>query len=200
MDELINQLVQSVRPDIVTWVIFPLAIFLARVMDVSLGTMRIIFTARGKYTLAPLLGFVEVFIWIVAVSQLVRNIHNLIAYLAYAAGFAAGTFIGLQIERRLAIGKLLLHIIVQSGGEDLAFKLHASNYGVTTMDAQGSAGAVKLIYTIINRRDLKNVEAIIHEINPKAFISVEEVNETQAGIFPVRPSLIHDSLFGRKNK
>jgi uncharacterized protein YebE (UPF0316 family) len=199
MDELINQLVKSIQPDVVTWVIFPLAIFLARVMDVSLGTMRIIFTARGKYLVAPLLGFVEVFIWIVAVSQLVRNIHNLVSYLAYAAGFAAGTFIGLQIERRLAIGKLMLHIIVQSGGEELAFKLHESNYGVTTLDAQGSAGAVKLIYTIINRRDLKDVESIIHEVNPKAFISVEEVSETQAGIFPVRPSILHNAFFIRKS-
>ncbi len=200
MDTFFNSISRYFQPDLLTWVILPLFIFFARVVDVSLGTMRIIFTSRGKYWLAPMLGFVEVFIWIVAVSQLVRNIHNLVAYLAYAAGFAAGTFLGLQIERRLAIGKLVVRIIVQTGSEELAIKLHENNCGVTVVDAHGSAGEVKLIYTIINRRDLKIVEAIINEVNPHAFVSVEEVSETHAGIFPNRPSPLQDALFGRKNK
>ncbi len=200
MDAFFDYLALNIQPDLLTWVILPLFIFAARVVDVSLGTMRIIFTSRGKYLLAPLLGFIEVFIWIVAVSQLVRNIHNLVAYLAYAAGFALGTYIGLQIERRLAIGKLILRIIVQADGEELAKQLHDASFGITVVDAHGSTGAVKLIYTIINRRDLKVVETLINTFNPRAFISVEEVSETRAGFFPTRPSALRDVMFGRKNK
>jgi len=200
MDEFFAYINRTYQPDLVTWVIMPLFIFVARVVDVSLGTMRIVFTSRGKYLLAPILGFVEVFIWIVAVSQLVRNIHSLVAYLAYAAGFALGTFLGLQIERRLAMGKLVLRIILQEGGEELARLLHASGHGATVVDAHGSTGSVKLIYTIIERRDLKEVENLIMKDNPRAFLSVEEISETRAGYFPNRPTPLRDALFGRKNK
>jgi len=200
MDQFFAYINQTYQPDLVTWVIMPLFIFVARVVDVSLGTIRIVFTSRGKYLLAPILGFIEVFIWIVAVSQLVRNIHSLVAYLAYAAGFALGTFLGLQIERRLAMGKLVLRIIVQEAGDDLARLLHDSGHGITVVDAHGSTGSVKLIYTIIERRDLKEVEDLIVKGNPRAFLSVEEISETRAGYFPNRPTPLRDALFGRKNK
>ena len=72
------------------WVVLPLIIFIARIFDVTLGTIRIIFVARGKRNLAPVLGFFEVLIWIVVISQLVQNLESFTAYIGYAAGFAAG--------------------------------------------------------------------------------------------------------------
>ena len=105
-----------------------------------------------------------------------------------------------QIERRLAMGKLVLRIIVQEGGDNLARLLHESGHGITVVDAHGSTGAVKLIYTIIERRDLKEVEDLILKDNPRAFLSVEEISETRAGYFPNRPTPLRDALFGRKNK
>jgi hypothetical protein len=84
-----------------TWVILPLIVFLVRLTDVTLGTMRIIFVARGRKYLAPLLGFIEVFIWITVVSQIVRGAQNIVAYLAYAAGFAVGNYVGMIVEERL---------------------------------------------------------------------------------------------------
>src|SRR4030042_6553710 len=90
--------------NIYIWLVLPLMVFFARLTDVSLGTLRIIFISRGKRNVAPILGFVEVFIWITIVSQIVSHAHNLLAYLAYAAGFATGAYIGMFIEGRLAIG------------------------------------------------------------------------------------------------
>ena len=84
----------QVNSELYIWVLLPVMVFFARVADVTLGTMRIIFISRGKRNLAPLLGFVEVFIWITIVSQIVSNAHNLLAYLAYAAGFATGSLPG----------------------------------------------------------------------------------------------------------
>ena len=171
------------------WVILPIIVFFARLTDVSLGTLRIIYTSRGKRNVAPFLGFVEVFIWIVVVAQIVKNAHSFTAYLGYAAGFAAGTFVGMKIEERLAIGTLVLRIILQQGSEELAARLRADDFGVTTVSGEGISGPVKLLYTVIKRKDLPKVSAIIHSINPKAFYSVEEVRLSESGIFPASPPI-----------
>lgn len=170
--------------DLSSWGYLPLLIFLARVIDVSLGTLRIIFTARGRRYLAPLLGFVEVFIWIVAVSQITREANNLLAYLAYAAGFAAGNYVGIWLDNRLGIGTLLVRAILSNGGNQAADLLHQAGYGVTSLIGQGSTGPVQLIYTIIRRKDLTEVINLIHRVQPHAFLTVEEIRSAQQGIFP----------------
>ena len=95
------------------WVGLPLLIFLARVFDVTLGTMRIIFTSRGLRNWAPILGFIETFVWIVAVSSIVKHAQNVVAYAGYAAGFATGTYVGMLIESRLAMGTITLRAIIR---------------------------------------------------------------------------------------
>lgn len=182
-----------------SWVLLPLLIFLARVVDVTLGTLRIIFIARGKKYLAPLLGFVEVFIWIAIVAQIVRGANSIVTYLAYAAGFAAGNYIGMYIEDRLAIGTLVVRVIVQNHTEALISNLHAAGFGVTSVDGQGAVAPVKLIYSIVKRRDLPAVVSIIHQSHPKAFLSIEEARSTQEGVFPVHQRQKF-ALFERKGK
>jgi len=182
------------------WVILPLLVFFARVVDVTLGTIRIIFVSRGKKYLAPLLGFVEVFIWVAVIAQITRGAHNIVAYLAYASGFAAGNFIGMYIEDRLAIGTLVLRIIIPNDADTLIGLLRASGFGVTSVDAEGATGAVKLIYTIVMRRDLANVADIIHKTRPNAFFTIEELRSAQEGVFPRRNAYRVDTLFWRKSK
>lgn len=167
-----------------TWIGLPLLIFVARIVDVSLGTMRIIFTSRGQRNLAPLLGFVEVFIWIVIVSQITRQANNIIAYLGYAAGFAAGNYVGMWIENRLAIGTLVVRTILPQGGEQVAALLHDAGYGVTTVSGHGSSGPVQLIYTVVQRKYLADAIGLIYQANPKAFLTVEEARTVHEGIFP----------------
>ncbi len=167
------------------WVVLPLMVFFARVTDVTLGTMRIIFVSRGKRNVAPILGFFEVFIWITVVSQIVSHAHNLLAYVAYAAGFAVGNYVGMYIENRLAIGTQIVLAVVQDHASQLVTHLRASGYGVTSVDASGANGAVSMIYTIVRRRNLDTVLSIIHESHPNAFLSIQEVSSTQSGIFPI---------------
>lgn len=167
-----------------TWVFLPLLVFASRVADVTLGTLRIIFTSRGRRNLAPLLGFVEVLIWIIMVSQIVRNAHSLTAYIGYAAGFATGTYVGILIEERMAIGTLVLRIILAKGADELSSALRAAGFGVTSVSGDGAKGAVKLLYTIIQRKKLKTVTGIIHKTCPGAFFSVEEVHSSEMGVFP----------------
>ncbi len=172
------------------WVILPVLIFIARIIDVSLGTMRIIFTSRGLQKLAPLLGFIEVFIWIIATSQLVKHAQNVAAYLGYAAGFAAGNYVGMYLENRLAIGTVTLRAIIRRDPAELIQRLHDSGFGITTVDGQGSAGEVKIVYSTIKRRDLPAVMAIFHETLPGAFLSIEEVRSTEQGVFPATKNLV----------
>jgi uncharacterized protein YebE (UPF0316 family) len=183
------------------WVILPLIVFLARFVDVTLGTMRIIFLSRGRKFLAPALGFVEVFIWITVVSQIVGGAkNNLLAYFAYAAGFAVGNYFGMVLEDKLAIGTLVIRAILPRDGNSLIGRLREEGYGVTFVEGHGASGAVILIYTIVMRKELEQVVDIIHEVSPKAFFTVEELRSVQQGIFPVRASRMHGDLFGRKKK
>ena len=166
------------------WVILPFVVFFARVADVTLGTLRIIFTSRGRRNVAPLLGFVEVFIWIVIVGQIVKNAHSLTAYIGCAAGFATGTFIGMLIEERMAMDTLVLRIILAKGADELTSALRAAGFGVTSVNGEGGLGPVKLLYTIVQRKKLSIVTSIIHQNCPGAFFSVEEVQSSEMGIFP----------------
>lgn len=183
-----------------SWVILPLIVFLARVIDVGLGTMRIIFISRGKRVLAPLLGFVEVFIWITIVSQIVRGAQNIAAYFAYAAGFAVGNFIGMYLEDKLAIGTLVIRVILPTDGDSLIERLQAEGYGITHVRGNGASGPVRLIYTVVMRKELARVVNIIQSTHPKAFFTVEELRSVQQGIFPVRASARPDMFFHRKSK
>ncbi len=195
-----------VGSDVFRWVILPLLIFLARILDVSLGTIRIVFVSRGLKYLAPVIGFIEVIIWLLAIRVIMQNLNNFACYFAYGAGFAMGTFIGLQIEKRIAIGNSIIRIITQKDATQLIDYLRSQGFGVTHMDAQGIKGKVNVIYMIIKRQDFEKVTQIINKFNPKAFFTVEDVCMVSAGTFPLRRSrlshipLIGSFMFWRKGK
>jgi uncharacterized protein YebE (UPF0316 family) len=182
------------------WVGLPLLVFFARVVDVTLGTLRIIFTSRGKKALAPLLGFVEVFIWVSVISEITKGAHNIVAYLAYAGGFAAGNYIGMLIEDKLAIGMLVVRAIIPGSVQELTKTLGAKGYGITRVDAHGSQGPVNLIYTIVMRKNLPEVADIIQKAHPTAFFTVEELRSAEHGVFPRPLPGPRDALFRRKTK
>ena len=180
------------------WVGLPLLIFLARVFDVTLGTLRIIFTSRGLRKLAPLLGFVETFVWIMAVSSLVKHAQNVAAYVGYAGGFATGTFVGMFLENKLAMGTVTVRAIIRRDPKELIQALLAAGYGFTTVDGEGSIGEVKIIYTTFKRQDLPVVIDIFHRTLPGAFLSVEEVRSTEQGVFPLSKNNIARKLSVKK--
>jgi len=170
--------------DLFKWVILPLLIILSRIIDVTLGTIRIIYIARGMKYLAPLFGFFEILIWLVAIGQIMRNLTNPLYYIAYAVGFTLGNFVGILVEERLAIGNAVIRIITQKDSDSLIDRLRAEGYGVTVLNALGSTGMVKVIFTIVKRKDLDEVIAHVREFNPRAFFSVEDVRTASEGIFP----------------
>jgi uncharacterized protein YebE (UPF0316 family) len=173
-----------VSPEILTYVILPILIFLARICDVSLGTIRVIFISKGIRYLAPIIGFFEVIIWLLAIGQIMNNLTNFIAYIAYGAGFAAGTYIGMVIEEKISLGLVSVRIITKKDPQELIQYLRSHNYGVTSLDGEGGTGKVKMVFTIIKRQDLLHVVGIIKQFHPNAFYSVDDVKSVGEGIFP----------------
>lgn len=185
------------------WVVLPLLIFLARISDQTIGTLRLIFLSKGQKRLAPFLGFFEVIIWLIAVSQIMKHLDNILCYVAYGGGFAMGNYIGMVIEEKLSIGNVLVRIIPKIDTSELISYLRNNNYGVTSVEAEGAKGKVNIIFTIIKRKDVEHVVSIINRFNPNAFYTIEEVKAINEGIFKKnRSKTIFDSLsFGlKKNK
>ena len=166
------------------WVILPILIFLARITDVTLGTMRIISLSRGLRRVAPILGFFEMLIWLLAIRQLFNHLNNPVCYLAFAGGFSTGVYTGMYIEHKMAMGLRLLRIITRYDSSNLIRILREEGYGLTTIDAEGNQGQVKILFTLVKRRDLSNVLNYVRENNPNAFYTVEDVRSAGQGIFP----------------
>jgi len=174
-----------ISPDIYTWLIIPLLIFLARIFDVSIGTIRILFISRGKKYLAPIMGFCEVLIWLLAIGQIMRNLTNVLCYVAYAGGFATGTYVGLWIEEKLAVGLMMIRVVTTRDASPLIEHLSKEAFGVTHVAARGVTGKVRIVFTIIKRSDLSRVIGIIRQFNPNAFYSTEDVRSVSKEVFPL---------------
>lgn len=175
--------------DVYPWLL-PVLIFFGRIFDVSLGTLRIIFVSKGEKYKAPLIGFFEVFIWVVVISQILTRADSLLAYLSYAGGYAAGNYMGILLEKRIAYGIVLCRIYTQKDGMDLVRKLNRKNYGATLTQGQGSANEIHIVETVIDRKEMKHLEGILTDFDSNIFYVVEDVRTKQNGIFPKRRNIL----------
>ena len=155
-----------------------LIIFSLRLADQSLGTMRALLVTKNKPIYAALIGLVESAIWIVAISQVIKDIDDPVLIGAYAAGFAAGTILGTYIERIVGVGNIVVRVFTASNSPSVAETLRDNGHGVTVIEGEGKEGPVKIYLCIIPRRKLKSVLAMIEEINPNAYITTDMANPT----------------------
>jgi uncharacterized protein YebE (UPF0316 family) len=165
--------------------LLPLLIFVAELCVVTISTLRIIFVSRGRKYLAPLLGFFEITVWLFAIGQIMQNLNDLSCYLAFAGGFTLGNFLGVIVEKKLALGSLVVRIITHKDTTDLIERLQSADYGVTRIDAEGSTGPVQVVLTVIKRRELDRVLGIIHRFDSRVFYSIDDLQSAAEGIAPV---------------
>jgi uncharacterized protein YebE (UPF0316 family) len=158
------------------YLILPLFIFCLRICDVTLDTMRIIFMTKGYRTLAPIIGFFEILIWIVAITRIMQNLNSWVSYVAYAAGFATGNYVGMLLDEKLAIGHELIRVITKVEAGDLASALRSAGYGVTAVKATGMQGDVGILFIIVNRKNQKHAIEIIERHTPNAFFTIENIH------------------------
>jgi uncharacterized protein YebE (UPF0316 family) len=157
------------------YLILPLLIFLARIVDVSMDTIRLIFIARGFKKFAPLIGFFQVLVWIITITRIMANLDNWTCYVAYAAGFAAGNFTGMILEEKLALGVEMIRVITQRKADNLISALKDNGFPVTTVNATGSFGEVSVLYIIVSRKYISKVLDLIRHYNPRAFYTIEDI-------------------------
>lgn len=159
-----------------SYFLLPLLIFLARITDVSINTIRIIYVLGGRRVTATMLGFFESFIWLMAIRQIFEHLDNWICYVAYPAGFALGIFVGMIIEERIAYGKVIVRIITRRDVKDLIQYLNTQQNRYTHVDAEGPDGHENLVFTVIEREHLDGLLHHLKVILPSAFYTVEKVN------------------------
>lgn len=162
-----------------------LQIMFLRVIDVSMGTFRTLMTVQGKKYIAGLMGFIEVTIWVFAISTVFRNLDNIYNVLGYSTGFALGTMLGITIEQKIGSGFLQFHIISLQFTDKIADTLRMNKIGVTILPGEGGRGGVAMLIVLISRKREKEVMEIINEIDPDAFISVQSANAYR-GYVPTR--------------
>ena len=169
-----------------SFIILPIMIFFARVCDVSLGTIRIIFISKGIKYLAPLIGFFEILIWLLAIGQIMQNLTNVYYYLFYAGGFATGNLIGIMLDEKLSIGTVSIRIITRRNADNLIEALRKKHIRITLVDAKGTNGPVKILFSIVKRQNVQKVIRTVKKYNPNAFYSIEDIRSVEEAVFPMK--------------
>jgi len=164
-------------------VLLALGIFALRVGDMSLDTIRVLFVVRGRKKLAWILGFFQSLIFVVAISSVLTNLKNPLTIIGYAAGFATGNVVGMLIEERLGIGHMQLSIISPSRGASIAELLREHGFAVTELSGRGRSGMVSMLSVSVARKQTAEVETLILEADPEAFVTVEEVRPLRRGFW-----------------
>lgn len=167
--------------DVTNLILLPVAIFVAKVAELTVSTSRTILVVSGMSARAALLGFVEITIGIIAVGAVVTNLDNPAAVLAYSLGFAVGIIAGGWVEERLAFGFRTVQIINPRDQLAVSAALRAHGYAVTQLEGVGRAGAVEVAFVVIRRRSLKALLAIIAEVAPRSFVTVERTDRPIRG-------------------
>lgn len=172
----------GVTENVFSYFLLPLLIFTARIADVSINTIRIIYVLGGRRWTATVLGFFESLIWLMAIRQIFEHMDNWICYVAYPAGFALGIFVGMIIEERIAYGKVIVRIITRNEVNILIGHLNEKRYRYTHVNAEGEDGHENLVFTVLARDHLEDLLYYLKDILPTAFYTVEKVNRaTEVG-------------------
>lgn len=178
-----------------------LGIFFARICDVSLGTIRTILIFRGYRFWSAIIGFFEVLIWILAASQVLKNLNEWYLILGYAAGYATGNIVGMWLESLLAMGSELIRVISENEHIPLARKLREHGYHVTAVSAHTEKERpVEVVLLVEKRRVVPRLLALIEEIDPDAFYTIENIKNVHSGArsTPKSPSLSWQDFLKRK--
>lgn len=176
------------------YIVLPLLIFFFRIIDQSIGTLRLIFAAKGLKRLAPFFAFFESFIWLVAIGQIMKHLDNIYCYLAFAGGYAAGNYFGILLEEKLSIGTVVIRVIPRKDTSELITYLREHNFGVTVVPVDGMNGPTKMLFTTIRRKEARHVISIIKQFNPTAFYTIDEVKVVSGGYFDQKSRSIFSIL------
>lgn len=160
------------------------AIFFLRIADVSIGTLRIGFLVHSRPTLAGALSFLESLVWLTAAAQVLTSLDSPVKFVAYAGGYAAGTMLGVHVERWIAAGDVMMRIVSPVSSPSASGALREAGYIVTEINASGRDGEVRVSFTVLPRRRIREALALVRAANPQAFVSFEGTTPVRLTAFP----------------
>ncbi|NLM43798.1 MAG: DUF2179 domain-containing protein [Clostridiales bacterium] len=160
-----------------------LLIFLARISDVSIGTLRTILLVKGNRKIAAFLGFFEVLIYLIVLSNVVGNLNKPILIVAYCLGYASGNLVGGKIEERLSLGRVSAVIMLKGSYEEIVKVLRNEGFGVTIFKGMGLDGESYMLNVILERRQIQKLNKVVYKLNPHAFITITDVRSSAGGHF-----------------
>ena len=163
-------------------------IFCLRILDVSVGTLRVMYMVRGDRGKAVPLAFFESLVWVFAISRIMKEVDNTTNMLAFAAGFAAGTMVGMTLERWIASGFVLVRVISDVGKEKLAGEARSAGFGVTVMIAEGREGEQAILFIVALRRRAPELLDLIRRVDDGAFVTIDPVQKAMGGYLPATAS------------
>jgi uncharacterized protein YebE (UPF0316 family) len=169
-------------------VVVPALIVAARVTDVSMGTLRVVFIGRGMARQAALTGFAESLVWLLAVSQILKHLTLPLYYVAYAGGFALGNYVGLRIESWMALGSVVVRVITNQSADALVGVFRSAGLGATVIEGEGQNGPIQMVFSVLPRKELRSVLNSMKAVQPGAFYTIEPVATVAQGVFPVERS------------
>ncbi|WP_425390577.1 DUF2179 domain-containing protein [Ekhidna sp.] len=184
--------VLDIDPELLNYVVIPLLIFFARICDVSINTLRIIFMLHSRKYVATILGFFEAAIWLLAISQIFQNMGSWQTFLAYAGGYAMGIFVGMMIEERLAIGNVVVRVITAKPADELITFFKEKQMRFTSLEGKSGDGPVNVLFTVMKRERLPVIIEAIKKYNPQALYTVEGVKKVGDG------EIVDDRGFSRR--
>jgi len=149
----------------------------------TLDTIRVLFVFRGKKTFAWILGFFQAALFVIAITSVISNLDNPFNIIAYAAGFATGNVIGMMIENKLAVGHTYLTIFSPLAGPKIADALREAGYAVTEVSGRGLNGMVSVLHVAAYRRKWEEINAIVLEMDPDAFITAADTRPMRKGFW-----------------
>jgi uncharacterized protein YebE (UPF0316 family) len=155
-------------------------IFALRILDVSIGTLRITYLVRGRRLIAGGLSFFESLVWLTAAAQVITSLDAPLKFVAYAAGYATGTVLGVSIERWIAAGDTLLRVVTPVGSPSVDMPLRSAGYYVTSLNAQGRDGDVRVLFTVLPRRKVPEALKIVRSASPNAYVTLEATTPARA--------------------
>lgn len=172
----------------------PLIIFIAKNIEISLTSVRIIVVSRGYRSISATLAFFESLVWLSSLSIIVSNLNNFYNILAFALGMSTGSFLGIYIEKKLALGIVLVRLITQKSAKDLLSKLRTVGFRVTSIDATSNRGKVQIVFAAIKRKSLKEFATLVRQSNPHAFFTVEDVREASQVVSGVSNKMVRNLI------
>ena len=162
-----------------------LLIFCMRILDVSIGTVRVIYTIRGQRAASVFLGVIESGIWIFAISRAFKYVETPVSMVGWALGFGAGTFVGITLEKWIATGHIVIRVIGSDHAEQLRLALMKEDVGVTGLHGEGRDGRNQILFVVAHRRRGKHLLGVIQQIDPEAFITIDPISQAIGGYMPL---------------